>query len=196
MKRIVTIVLLAAIFMAQAVILHAGSFAPIYVYSNKRAESNNYAPSGWMGDTKDVFYSDGWPKETYKGPTCIKVSYKPTSSSREKWAGIYWQDPPNNWGSKKSTNSLTGATKLVFAIRGDKGGEVINDIFVGGIKGKYRDSCSIAIGPIELTNEWEEYEVSLEGEDLSHVIGGFGWSTNTASNPSGCIFYLDEIRYE
>jgi len=66
----------------------------------------------------------------------------------------------------------------------------------GGIKGKYPDSCSVAIGPVDLSTEWRKFEISLEGQDLSKVSGGFGWSTNLSSNPKGCTFYLDEIRYE
>ncbi|MFH1753987.1 MAG: hypothetical protein ABH875_07390 [Candidatus Omnitrophota bacterium] len=174
----------------------AGTFNPFYIYSNKRADVNHYAPSGWMGDSGAIKFSDGWPKDTYAGPSCVQIKYLASKSTKEKWAGMYWQDPPNNWGDKIGGHDLVGAKKLVFAIRGENGGEVVNDIFVGGIKGKYADSCSIAIGPIELTKEWEVYEVDLEGQDLSNVIGGFGWSTNMASNPNGCTFYIDEIRFE
>jgi len=58
------------------------------------------------------------------------------------------------------------------------------------------DSDSISIGPIELTAEWEKYEINLQGRDLTHIIGGFGWSTNISSNPQGCTLYLDDIYYE
>lgn len=33
-------------------------------------------------------------------------------------------------------------------------------------------------------------------KDLTHIIGGFGWVTNSAENPSGATFYLDEIKYD
>ena len=193
-KKMALVFLLMIFCMIFAVDLLA--FTPVYVYSEKRAENNNYAPSGWMGDYSAIKFSDGWPKNTYAGATCIKITYDAAKSRTEKWAGIYWQDPPNNWGSAKGGLDLTGAKKLVFAIRGEKGGEVINDIFLGGIKGQYADSCSVAIGPIELTTQWETYEIDLTGKDLSHIIGGFGWSTNLSANPDGCTFYLDEIRYE
>lgn len=175
---------------------HARFSAPFYVYTDKKADANHYAPSGWMGDRDDILYNDGWGKGAYSGQTCIKISYIPSYVSEEKWAGMYWQDPPNNWGSKRGGFDLNGARKLMFWIRGERGGEVINDIYIGGLKGKYADTCSAAIGPVKLTKEWARYEINLEGKDLSRIVGGFGWSTNISSNPRGCTFYLDEIKYE
>jgi len=198
MSKKALFLVIVALVVSAALLLeaHAESFEPVYVYKNKRVRANNFAASGWMGDTMAIAYSDGWPKDAYSGATCIKVSYRPEVQNKQGWVGIYWQDPPNNWGTQKSTYDLTGATKLVFAIRGEKGGEVINDLFMGGIEGRYPDSTSVAIGPIELTKKWEVYEVTMEEQDLSHVVGGFGWSTNVTANPKGCTFYLDEIRYE
>lgn len=203
MKRtmLVIIVLIAAVSLSAVLKAHAQQadafgFEPFYVYSDKKADKNHFAPSGWMGDYKDVFYSDGWPNNPAKGSTCIKVIYKAGSAENERWAGIYWQYPPNNWGDKRKAFDLRGAKKLSFWIRGEKGGEVINDVFMGGIKGKYPDSCSVAIGPVDLSTEWRKFEISLDGQDLSKVSGGFGWSTNLSSNPAGCTFYIDEIRYE
>lgn len=187
---------LIIILAAMILVAQAAAFDGLYVYKDKKAKVNNYAPSGWMGDMLDIKYSDGWPRNPKRGATCIKVTYLPRSSNNEGWAGIYWQDPPNNWGTELSKYDLTGATKLSFWIRGESGGEIINDIYLGGIEGRYPDSCSVAIGPIELTTEWERYEISLEDQDLSLMIGGFGWSTNLSANPNGCTFYLDEIRYE
>ena len=190
------IVLSLAICLGLCLSAYARSFEHFYVYNDKGDSRNHYAASGWMGDTKEIVYSDGWPKKPYSGSTCIKITYKAKSSEGEGWAGIYWQDPANNWGNTKGGFDLTGAKKLVFWVRGEKGGEIINDFFIGGIKGRYPDSCSISIGPIDLSKKWQQFEINLEGKDLSRIIGGFGWSTNSSSNPDGCTFYLDEIRYE
>ncbi|MFH1790928.1 MAG: hypothetical protein ABH885_02960 [Candidatus Omnitrophota bacterium] len=173
------------------------NFEPFYIYSEKGEMHNNFAPSGWMGDFKDLFYSEGWPNGSHSGATCIKVVYKAGASLGMGWVGMYWQDPPGNWGNMaKGGFDLTGAKKLSFWIRGEKGGEIINEIFVGGIKGEYADTCKVSIGPIDLTKEWQKFDITLEGMDLSHVIGGFGWATNLVNNPGGCTFYLDDIRYE
>lgn len=177
--------------------VEAESFKPFFIYSEKGEMHNNFAPSGWMGDFKDLFYTEGWPKKPHSGATCIKVAYKEGSSQNHGWVGMYWQDPPGNWGDDPNGGfDLTGTKKLTFWARGEKGGEILNEVFVGGIKGQYPDSCRVAIGPIDLTKDWQKFEINLEGLNLSHIIGGFGWSTNLVTNPGGCIFYLDDVRFE
>jgi len=191
-KRGVSVVLgLALVAMTSA----AYAFSGFDIYTEKKAKENHYAPSGWMGDFKSIRFSDGWPKNAHSGSTCIKITYDPTKQSAQGWAGIYWQEPANNWGNQPGFD-VTGATKLTFWIRGEKGGEVISDIFVGGIDGVYPDTASVAVGPIDLSTEWEKFEINLEGQDLSSIAGGFGWSTSASENPDGVVFYLDDIRFE
>jgi hypothetical protein len=196
-KRLFTAVFLFAVaaFFVAAATAEEG-FKRFNIYTDKGAKDNHFVPSGWMGDFKGLYISEGWPMDTHSGPSCIKISYKMKEPITYKWVGIYWQDPENNWGNKKGGFDLTGAKKLVFWIRGDKGDEVIDNIIIGGIKGDMPDSCSITVGPIDLTKEWQKIEVKVDNQDLSHVIGGFGWSVNTASNPGGFIFYLDDIYFE
>ena len=52
------------------------------------------------------------------------------------------------------------------------------------------------IGPVVLDKEWKQYTIDLKGKDLSYIIGGFAWATNLDVDPDGCVFYLDEIKYE
>ncbi|MFQ5456472.1 MAG: hypothetical protein ACE5EA_09785 [Nitrospirota bacterium] len=40
------------------------------------------------------------------------------------------------------------------------------------------------------------YEISLSGQDLSHVIGAFAWIATRDANPDGLTFYIDDVRYE
>jgi opacity protein-like surface antigen len=197
-KVLLAVMLVAAVVISSAVSAQAeGSFKRFNIYTDKGASDNHYVPSGWMGDFKGLYISDGWPMNTHSGPSCIKVSYKQKGELSYKWVGVYWQNPEKNWGQMKQGGfDLTGATKLVFWIRGEKGTEVIDNIIVGGIKGTYGDSCSISVGPIDLTKEWQKIEIKLDNQDLSYVIGGFGFSVNLASNPEDFVFYLDDIYYE
>ena len=87
-------------------------------------------------------------------------------------------------------------TKLVFRARGEKGGERVEEFKVGGLTGDYADSGSAAIGPIILAKNWNVYEIPLDGQELSSITGGFCWTMNRDGNPSGAIFYLDDIRFE
>jgi len=114
----------------------------------------------------------------------------------EKWGGIYWLNPPNNWGSRKGGYNLTGAEKLVFWAKGENGGEQIQEFTVGGIGYNYPDSDLVVIGPIILSSVWREYTIDLRGKDLSYVSGGFAWTTSENVNGESCKFYLDDIRFE
>ncbi len=166
------------------------------VYTDKRSPDNHYIPSGWMGDYGDIKLNDQAMDNPYSGTTCMHFVYSAKKSQGQGWAGVYWQNPANNWGSKKGGFDLTGMTKLTFWARGAKGGEVIQKFMIGGIKGVYPDSANIESGPIELTDTWKQYTINLAGKDLSYLSGGFGWVTTSDLNPDGAAFYLDDIAFE
>jgi len=166
------------------------------VYTDKASPSNHYIASGWMGDFNDVTLNDAWTENPHSGASCIKIVYTSKASNGARWAGVYWQNPANNWGSRKGGFDLTGATRLTFWARGENGGERIEEFKLGGITGEYPDSDAAGIGPVILTKEWKQYTIDLRGKDLSYVSGGFCWATNLDVNPNGVTFYLDEIVYE
>lgn len=169
---------------------------PFYVYADKGSVSNHYIPSGWMGDSSDLKIDVGSLENPYFGKSCLKITYLNKASNGARWAGMYWQNPPNNWGGVDGGLDLSKATKITFWARGDKGGERIEEFKMGGLMGEYSDSDTAAVGPVVLDKEWKQYVIDLKGKDISYVIGGFAWSTNLDVNPDGAIFYLDEIKYE
>jgi len=169
---------------------------PFYVYSDVGSKNNHYYLSGFMGNVKALIANKFWENNPESGKTCIKVTYN-TQVEGEGWAGIYWQQPANNWGDKGAGYNLTGAAKLTFWARGEKGGEEIGTFMVGGIQGKIsEDSDSRTLGPVDLTKDWKQYTIYLTGMDLSNIIGGFGFTVTQDSNPNGAVFYLDDIRFE
>ena len=149
-----------------------------------------------MGDYSDVKIETASFDNPHAGTTSIKIKYSNASSQGARWAGVYWQSPANNWGDKKGGFDLTGARKLVFWARGEKGGERVEEFKLGGITGLYPDSDIAGIGPVMLTPEWKQYEIDLSGKDLSYISGGFCWATNLDVNPDGATFYMDDIKYE
>jgi hypothetical protein len=171
-------------------------FKVFNIYTDKASPGNHYVPSGWMGDFGDIKVNDRWMENSYSGTTSIRIEYLPRRSQGAGWMGIYWQNPANNWGSKKAGFDLTGAKKLSFWVRGEKGGEIISEFKMGGITGEFSDSDSAGIGPAMLTQEWKKYEIDLRGKELSHIIGGFCLSANAEDNPNGFVVYLDDIKYE
>ncbi|MCX5711523.1 MAG: hypothetical protein NTY47_00405, partial [Candidatus Omnitrophica bacterium] len=166
------------------------------VYTDNNAHDNHYILSGWMGDYGDIKLNDQVTDNPQSGTTSVEISYSAKKAQSQGWAGVYWQNPANNWGSKKGGYDLTGMTKLSFWARGAKGGEVIQKIVIGGIKGTYADTATVEMGPIELTDTWKQYTVNLAGKDMSSIIGGFGFVVNGDTNPEGAKFFIDNIKFE
>jgi len=168
------------------------------VFGEYCAEENHFAPSGWMGDWSELGYYECDRDNPYSGQVSIRITY--TAQGPNGWAGIYWQEPDGNWGTKEGAGyDLDDATYLRFHARGDKGGEQLK-FFMGGIwnpQGEYPDSQQppLSTDVITLTENWDEYTIDLRGRDLSYVIGGFGFVTNQCLNSEPITFYLDDIHY-
>jgi hypothetical protein len=126
----------------------ASTFKPFAVYVENNSKENHFAPSGWMGDYGDLKINLASTEMPRSGNTCIKITYSAKMTQGAGWAGIYWQQPANNWGEKKGGYDLSGATKLTFWARGAAGGEKIAEFKIGGITGEFPDSDSKSVGPI------------------------------------------------
>lgn len=183
---------------AQAQTSDSKPFSKFVVYQDKNSR-NHYTPSGYMPTGECLKLNDNWQENCHEGKTCIKVVYDTQCSAKSRrWAGIYWLNPPDNWGDRKGGFNLTGAKKLVFWARGEKGGEQIAEFKVGGVGGSrdYPDSDTAIIGPVILSKEWKEYSIDLRDKDLSYISGGFAWAANVDNNPDSCTFFLDDIHFE
>ena len=167
-----------------------------YVYTDHGASPNHFIPSGWMGDYEDLTLDTGSRDNPADGKTCIKITYDSPDRNGLGWAGMYWQNPVNNWGNKVGGYNLKGMKQLTFWARGAEGGEVVNEFKVGGIQGDKPDSDDVRIGPVVLTKEWKQYVIDLSESNMSHISGGFAWAASQDDNPEGMTFYLDEIRFE
>ncbi|MDD5044382.1 MAG: hypothetical protein PHH69_05695 [Candidatus Omnitrophica bacterium] len=194
MKKVVPIMLLLGLVFSLSVLAVDGKV--FNVYTDKNASDNHYIPSGWIGDYGDVRMDDQSNVSAHSGATCIEFTYTAKKTQGQGWAGVQWQNPPNNWGNKKGGYDLKDMTKLTFWARGAKGGEKIQKFAVGGIKGAYPDSAEVEIGPIELTDTWKEYTINLAGKDLNYISGGFSWVATSDMNPEGATFYVDDIKFE
>ncbi len=149
-----------------------------------------YVPSGYMGNTGAIKMSES-TVNPHSGKTALKVEY----TANDNWAGVVWQSPANDWGDAPGGWNLTGAKKLTFWARGEKGGEGVT--FSYGLIGKdkkYSDSGKGETGKVQLTTDWKQYSIDLTGQDLSRIKTGFCWVV--AANGQPVTFYLDDIRYE
>jgi outer membrane protein OmpA-like peptidoglycan-associated protein len=177
----------------------AGLPPPVFkafpVYTDRSPRHTHYAPSGYMGDS-DLTMSGSYTETPHGQGPCLRVAYK--GSGPKGWAGIYWQDPANNWGDVpgRAGFDLRGATKLTFWARGENGGEKVHEFRIGGIVGQYPDSDVASMTNVRLGKEWKKYTIDLTKKDLRHIIGGFGFFVNKAESPGGMVFYMDDIIYE
>ena len=149
-----------------------------------------------MGDLGNLMMSGAYVPTHDGTGTPLRVIYHPSGS--KGWSGVYWQQPANNWGERggQTGYDLRGAKRLTFWARGEKGGEKIHEVRVGGIVGRYPDSDVAKTGPITLTKDWQRYQIDLTGKDLQHIIGGFGFILNKYDNVGTVTFYLDDIAYD
>lgn len=171
------------------------AFKAFPIYTDRAPRHTHYVPSGYMGDSDLIMSGSYTDTPDGQGPS-LKVIYK--ASGPKGWAGLYWQDPANNWGDVpgKAGYDLRGAKRLTFWAKGENGGERVHEFRMGGIVGQYPDSAVASITNIRLSKEWKQYTIDLSNQDLRHVIAGFGFFLNKAENPGGMSFYLDDIAYE
>lgn len=200
-KGQVTLFAFADGFQPYSQILDGNPLHTFYVYRDFASEENHFVPSGWMGDLSAISIDDNWTSDCYSEPSCIRLGFQ---GSQGNWAGIYWQNPENNWGQVPDAGfDLSGCATLTFRARGATGNEKV-DFFSGGIgidqktntaNMPYPDSTPAIIGRFTLTNTWRHYSLDLVGHDLSYMIGGFGWATASDDNPQGATFFIDEMKY-
>ena len=102
---------------------------PLVIYSEAGGTCPTSPPATWATPARSRWTRSG-ATNPHSGKTCLKVDY----TASDNWGGVVWQNPANNWGDKAGGWNLTGAKKLTFWARGDKGGEVVTFLF--GLIGK------------------------------------------------------------
>lgn len=166
-----------------------------------------WSPSGWAGDVRGIRFQEEKALTRPDDPDarCQKWSFAPTAAKDDPgrrtppgWAAVLWQYPEDNWGAQPGRR-VTGASKVVFWARGEKGGEAL-DFKTGSDTyyqppepGLYKDSFGSAIRAT-LTAEWKRYEIPLEGMRTEQVISSFVWAAGAGNAP--VTFWLDELRFE
>ena len=164
---------------------------PLTLYAEPGKHDVTFSPAGWMGNAKAIHMDEASSDHPHTGATCLKVQY----SAADGWGGVVWQSPAGDWGDKPGGLNLSGAKRLAFWARGEKGGETVTFEF-GILDAKKADGDS-ATGKKEkaiLTADWQPYAIDLSGLDLSHIKTGFAWIVAGENKP--VTFFLDDIRYE
>jgi hypothetical protein len=150
-----------------------------------------YAPTGWMGNTKAMKLDLQCMTTPHAGKTCARMDY----TEKDGWGGIVWQSPENNWGNKPGGYNVTGAKKLTFWARGEKGDEIVK-FGVGLVSHDkpFYDTAQSALDNVRLTPQWKQYTIDLTGKDLTRIVSGF--YCTIAGHGTPITFYFDDIRFE
>ena len=186
---------------------------------------NHFYPTGSMGDVDDIKINEASSDNPHSGASAVKIVYDARGQGKNhicsmgiksevicKWAGVYWQNPADNWGDVPNAGfDLEGFRKLTFCARADTNSSGAQIKFlVGGIgwgvptPPPYPDSLRPPrdSGLKKLTDQWQCFEIGLSDANLSYVIGGFAWVADwgdneiSEDNPKRIVFYLDDIRFE
>lgn len=205
MKRIILFLRLSVVMFFVLLMLLAspiGSFSQTEVEKNSKLDiQNHFVASGFMGDgeygRKYIEFEGAYEKDPYSQPFCIKIKY---TFGPKRWAGIYWQNKPDNWGDKPGNNySKEGFTDVTFWAKGENGNEVV-EFKAGDIYNetkKYHDSFGSTIGRLILSKNWEKYQITIKDLDLSSVIGAFCWvASKDYNNQNTIVFFIDDIYFE
>lgn len=146
------------------------------------------------GDSTDC---GGKRASTTAAGSCHTVAYVPPAANGMGWAGVYWQYPANNWGTKPGYAIPSGAKKVTFQAKGQKGGEKVT-FLAGGIIGAgnpYTDSLKATV-TVTLTADWQPYSLDLSGQSYSQVLGGFGWTMTAGDAGASGGFSVDDIQWQ
>lgn len=175
---------------------------PFAVYTESNDPRNHFIPSGFFGDIGDLAIDTNDRTGPHGGASAIRIDYRPRGSQR--FAGIYWQCPENNWGTVSGAGfDLSAARQVQFWARATTSAKA--EFKVGGIglaspPAPYPDSLATTeTNPVvlALTTQWQLFTISLAGRNLSRVIGGFAFVTNTDQVPAaGLTLFLDDIVWQ
>ena len=143
--------------------------------------------TGFLGDAANLKIDLHCTDRPAHGKTCLRVTY-----AGSDWAGLMWQDPPNDWCNAAGGYNVTGARRLTFRARGAKGGERIN-FQVGGGRGAFPDSALAKLENVRLTRNWKRYAIDLKGLNLTCIKTGFCFSFG---GQGALAFDLDDIQFE
>ena len=134
-----------------------------------------------------------------RGVALSPIAARPVSGSSIKLplSGVGWFGKiPERLGQAPGGWNLTGARKLAFWARGDKGGELVSCFKFGvlGTGNKFHDTASGSLNAVRLTTDWKRYSIDVSDKDLSCIKTGFAWIVVGQGKP--VVFYVDDILFE
>jgi hypothetical protein len=169
------------------------------------AVSNFFTPSGYMGDGArlgmlEADVHNAGCKERPPGAVgdCYRFVYHPADN---RWAGVYWVYPANNWGSRAGRRIAGERFKEVRLQAASATPDLLINFLVGGINDPIlpnRDRVS-AQTSVRIGTEWQTIKLDVSGQDFDRLIGALAWSLPYPEDWDGqqpVVIYLDDIVWD
>src|SRR5687768_2661920 len=123
---------------------------------------------------------------------CKYIGYKP--GPKGKGGLAFNSDTPLD---------LSGADTVHFFLMGEDGGETIKVKIAGKNPGKgqkgddpFKEKFALSTDVITLPNDWQRYEVPLDGVDLKNIVAPFAMELLKGKGSATQVVYLKYIVYE
>jgi hypothetical protein len=188
----------------------------IYVYRDFGDTENHYTQKALMAGMDASLVRDmneNWQENPYSGSSCIRCEQ---ITHEGDWGGWLFLNgylpegsnvPELNDGTVDGQGlDLSGAERLTFFARGEKGGEQVEFFTCGfGYNSEWNvqvvpfpdSSMKRSTGVVTLTREWTQFSIDLSSADMSSIVCGFGYVLKgNAPGDREKVWYLDEIRFE
>ncbi len=182
----------------------------LFIYKDFADSENHYTQKSkiWWNDESLVFDMDeNWRDDPYSGFSCIRCSQMIETDDWGGWMFLSGMLPEgssvpvlNDGSTPEQGLDLSGVQELRFYARGENGDEQVSFFTCGygeaDPRVAYPDSAGQHIlGPVTLTQEWQEYVIDLSMEDMSYIALGFGYTVSSDGGTGKKVFYLDDIRF-
>jgi hypothetical protein len=195
-------------------LMHDEYHTRLAVYDDVSSAGNHFpAIAAIPSANAPVSLNGSWTVNPHSGATAIRNQF--TANTGQPFGGIYFQNGllsgtgtvPNFGDTPNAGVRITDPVRITFWARGEVGGEQLEffafgvgrDAQTGVPTNPHPDSAprTPALGTFTtLTTDWRQYSIDVSGKDTSYVLGGFAWVAEQTRNPSGAVFYLDDIQYE
>ena len=188
----------------------------IYVYRDFGDTEYHYTQKALMAGMDASLVRDmneNWRENPYSGSSCIRCEQ---ITHEGDWGGWLFLNgylpegsnvPELNDGTADGQGlDLSGAERLTFFARGERGGEQVEFFTCGfGYNSEWNvqvvpfpdSSMKRSTGVVTLSREWTQFSIDLSSADMSSIVCGFGYvlKGNAPGNREK-VCYLDEIRFE
>ena len=188
----------------------------IYVYRDFGDTENHYTQKALMAGMDASLVRDmneNWQENPYSGSSCIRCEQ---ITHEGDWGGWLFLNgylpegsnvPELNDGTADGQGlDLSGAERMTFFARGEKGGEQVEFFTCGfGYNSEWNvqvvpfpdSSMKRSTGVVTLTREWTQFSIDLSSADMSSIVCGFGYVLKgNVPGDREKVCYLDEIRFE